>query len=87
VQLGLHVDPEQLEGGYHKRCCLSTGYILLAGLPCLPSAGEDAPIIRDLKYQGGENEGRHPLRGGGEGDGVRIVGGGDQEQGSEQDEK
>jgi len=43
VQLGLHVGPEQLERGYPKSCYLSVGYVLLAGLPCLASVGEDVP--------------------------------------------
>ena len=30
-------------GCYPKSCCLSVGYILLAGLSCLASVGEDAP--------------------------------------------
>jgi hypothetical protein len=28
-------------GGYPKSCCLSMGYVILAGLPCLVSMGED----------------------------------------------
>jgi hypothetical protein len=28
------------------------GYVLLAGLPCLASVGEDVPSLRDLVCQG-----------------------------------
>jgi hypothetical protein len=31
--------------GYPKGCCLSVGYVLLAGLPCLASVGEEAPSL------------------------------------------
>jgi hypothetical protein len=41
VQLGLHMGPEQLDWIYPKSCCQSVGYVLLAGLPCLASVGED----------------------------------------------
>jgi hypothetical protein len=30
-------------GGYPKSCCLSEGYVLLPGLPCLASVGEEVP--------------------------------------------
>jgi hypothetical protein len=42
-------------GGYPKSCCLYEGYmgyVLLAGLPCLASVGEDVPSLRDLVCQG-----------------------------------
>ena len=42
MQLGLHVGPEQLKRDYPKSCCLYVGYVLLAGLPCLTSEGEEA---------------------------------------------
>jgi hypothetical protein len=29
------------------------GYVLLAGLPCLASVGEDVPSLADLMCQGG----------------------------------
>jgi hypothetical protein len=39
VQLGHHVGPEQLEQGLYSKVYM--GNILLAGLPCLASVGED----------------------------------------------
>ena len=45
MKLGLHVGPKQLELGYPKSCCLHVGYVLLAGLPCLASVGEEAPSL------------------------------------------
>jgi hypothetical protein len=47
VKFCLHVDPNNWNGGYLKSCCLSVGYILLAGLPRLESVGEVAPIPGD----------------------------------------
>jgi hypothetical protein len=39
--------------GYSKSCCLYEGYVLLAGLPCLASVGEEAPSLsQTFKYQG-----------------------------------
>lgn len=35
--------PNNWRGGYPKKCFQSVGYILLAGLPCLASVGEDVP--------------------------------------------
>lgn len=32
-----------LHEGNLKSCCLDMGYVLLAGLPCLASVGEEAP--------------------------------------------
>ena len=57
------------------------GYVLLAGLLCLASVGEDVPSLRDLMYSGGEYWSRgHLLReeavGGGPKDcGARSLGG------------
>ena len=66
--------------GYPKSCCLYVGYVLLAGLPCLASAGEDAPIlIRDLLCQGERYPGGPPSAQRRRQEGGRIVGGGDQE--------
>ena len=36
--------PNDWSGGYPKSCCLYVGYVLLAGLPCLASVGEEEPI-------------------------------------------
>ena len=49
VQLGLHEGLEQLEreGGLPQSCCLYVGYVLLAGLPCLASMGEDVPSLTE----------------------------------------
>jgi hypothetical protein len=47
MKLGLHMGSEQLHLGYTKGCCLYLGYILLAGLPCLDSMGEDAPSVTE----------------------------------------
>ena len=33
--------------GYPKGCCLYVGYVLLAGLPCLVSVGEEAPSFAE----------------------------------------
>ena len=34
-------------GGYPKSCCLYVGYVLLAGLPCLASVGEEVPSLAE----------------------------------------
>jgi hypothetical protein len=47
VQLGFHVGPDQLESGYPKSCCLSMGYVLLAGLLFRASVGEDMPSLTE----------------------------------------
>ena len=47
VQLGLHVGPKQLEWVYPESSCLYVGYVLLAGLPCLASVGEEAPSLAE----------------------------------------
>ena len=47
MQLGLHVGPEQLKRDYPKSCFLYVGYVLLAGLPCLASVGEEAPSLAE----------------------------------------
>ena len=36
-----------------KSCSLGVGYVLLAGLPCLASMGEDEPGPADLMCQDG----------------------------------
>ena len=38
--------------GYPKSCCLSVGYVLLAGLLCLASVGKDVSNLPDLMSQG-----------------------------------
>jgi hypothetical protein len=43
VQLDFYVGPEHLERG----CCLYLGYVLVAGLPCLASVGEEAPSLTE----------------------------------------
>ena len=45
VQLELHADSEQPEQGLAR--CLYVGYVLLAGLPCLASVGEEVPTLED----------------------------------------
>ena len=48
IQLGLLVGPEgNWSGCYPKSCCLYVGYVLLAGLPCLASMGEEAPGLTE----------------------------------------
>ena len=47
VQLGLRVGPEQLERGSVPQTVACLGYVLLAGLPCLTSVGEDAPSLAE----------------------------------------
>jgi hypothetical protein len=48
VQLGLHVGPEQLGvGAYPKSSYLHREYVLLAGLPCSHSVGEEAPSLSE----------------------------------------
>ena len=39
--------------GYPKSCCLYVGYVLVTGLPCLASVGEDASSLACLMCQGG----------------------------------
>jgi hypothetical protein len=49
---------------YPKSCCLYVRYVLLAGMPCLVSVGEDAPSLADLMCQdGGIPRDPSPLRG------------------------
>ena len=48
VQLSLHVGPQQLEGGHPKSYCVYVGYVLLAGLPCMASVGEDVPSLAEV---------------------------------------
>ena len=57
VQLGLHVGLEQLERGYPKSYCLFVGYVLLAGMPCLSSLGEE---VLSLIETGSARVGEHP---------------------------
>jgi hypothetical protein len=85
VHLNLHVGPEQLEQGYPKSSCLSVGYVLLAGLPCLASVGEDAPRLTETLSARMQGYPPAQRKVGGE-SGGRICGGG-QEGGSEQDIK
>ena len=47
MQLGLHVGPEQLEQGLSQKLLPYVGYVLLAGLPCLASVGEEVPSIKE----------------------------------------
>ena len=50
-----------------KAVACNVGYVLLAGLPCLASVGEDVPSLKDLMCQGVRiPRGSHPLRGEGE---------------------
>ena len=41
------VDPEQLEWGLSQKLLPVHGYVLLAGLPCLASVGEEGPSLED----------------------------------------
>jgi hypothetical protein len=82
------MDLNNWSGGYDKSCCLSLGYVLLAGLPCLASVGEEGPSLAhpDLMCQNGRDlKGHYLLRREEEGVGVRIMGEGDREGGSERD--
>ena len=45
-------DLNNWNGGYPKGCCLYVGYVLIVGLPCVASVGEEGPSLADLKYQG-----------------------------------
>ena len=47
VQLGPPVSPKQLEQGLSQNFCLYVGYVLLAGLPCLASVGEEVPSLAE----------------------------------------
>jgi hypothetical protein len=52
------------------------GYVLLSGLPCLASEGEEAARLEVAEWE--DTQGRcHQLRGKREWEGGRIVGGGD----------
>jgi hypothetical protein len=59
VQIGPHFGPEQLEQGpFHKLLSQSVRYVLLAGLPCMASVGDNVPSLRELMCQhGGNNQG------------------------------
>ena len=52
-------------GGYPKGCCLSVGYVLLAGLPCLSSVGED--VLSTIYVLGGVHNPLTQRRRGGRG--------------------
>ena len=56
VQLGLHVDPEQLDWLLSPKLLLPVCEIcfFLAGMLYLASVGEDVPNLRKTIYQGGE---------------------------------
>jgi hypothetical protein len=66
-------------GGYSKSCCLSVGYVLLAGLPCLTLVGEEAHSFTETQSTrvGGYPGGPIPAQRRRGGDGGRIVGGGE----------
>ena len=40
--------------GYPRSCCLRVGYVLLAGLPCLASVGEDCLASERCEMPGWE---------------------------------
>jgi len=48
LEFGLHVGSKQQEWGLFQRLLPVWGYVLLAGLPCLASVGEDAPSLTDI---------------------------------------
>jgi hypothetical protein len=74
VQLGLYVGPKNSSGNYPQNCCLSVGFVLLAGLPCLASVGEDMPSLTDSMCQGkGIPRKTIPLRLRGEGGMERTI--------------
>ena len=66
--------PNSWSRGYFKNYCLSVGYVLLAGLPCLASVGQEAPSLPEPSSAsvGGSEKGR--------GNGKRIVEGDNQEE-------
>ena len=83
LQLGLHLDPGQLEWVYPKNCCLYVRYVLVR-LPCLASVREEAPR-GDLQCQGDRiTNGDHSSSEKGRRDAGRTVGG-DREESSESD--
>jgi hypothetical protein len=57
-----------LNGGY-PNSCLYVGYVLLAGLPCLASVGEEVPSLPETSsarmevYPGGHHEVRREREG------------------------
>jgi hypothetical protein len=51
------------------------GYVLLVGLPCLSSVGEEAPNFLEVPGSGDTQMGSHPLRGEREEGWGRTVGG------------
>jgi hypothetical protein len=42
--------PNDWSRGYRKSCCLSMGYVLLAGLFCQASVGDDVPSPSEISY-------------------------------------
>jgi hypothetical protein len=52
--------PNNWSRDYPKSYCLSVGYVLPAGLPCLASMGEDTFCQADLMCHGGEIAGGGP---------------------------
>jgi hypothetical protein len=52
VQFGLHVGPKQLKQGLSQKLLPVRGYVLLAGLSCLASVGEDVPSFTETCYAG-----------------------------------
>jgi len=78
MQLGLHVGPKQQEWGYPKICCLFVGYVLLAGLPCLASVGEEEPRLTETwsnRAEDTQEVSTHSVeKGRGEGDGGQREG-------------
>ena len=57
MQLGVHVGPEQLECELSQKLLPVCGNVLLAGLPCLASVGEDVPIPEESSCA---REGEYP---------------------------
>lgn len=81
VQLGLHVGPwNNWSRSCPKSYFLTMGYVLLAGLPCLDSVGEDAPSLAETwsAKVGGYSGGPIHSEEKGKGTGGKIVGGDDQ---------
>jgi hypothetical protein len=76
VQLDIHVGLSHMSRSYPKSCCQYVGYILLAGLPCLTSVGEE-PLRLEVPRSVDTRDGTQPTQR------RRGWNGGDWEEGSE----
>ena len=76
VQFRLPVGPNNWNRSY-PNCFLNVGYVLLAGLPCLASVGEEAPSLTETWsawVEGDTQREPYPLRGEGEREGRKACG-------------